>query len=327
MYYNRLKSVLAAVFAGVCLLPAEAQERVELCILQGSEMPDIVKNSQLELETVRINQYNGTERGVLGETINFAANMATRAITSIIDNARSKRTVEWTAPVTKDNFYSSVSYLGPLDPSGLQFSGFTMKRAVADVSGTDEDSTAMYLKCSLPTEYMSNFIANSRFTLQVDTLAIDLSKVRAKYTAKKTISIEITIKMISTWMDSSLAIHKDQQLGEFKICLDNLKYDPDSTDINLGGEAAKDLITGFSFFVPRSYGAYTVSESYCDCWGQGEFSILVSVKESTARRPSASKNSEYMWEYFQSAFPRAVTDIVSNKEIIGSKVVEIINTY
>lgn len=327
MYYNRFKSVLAAVFAGVCLLPAEAQERVELCILQGSEISNIVKNSQMELESVRLSQHNGTQRGVIGETINFAANMATRAITSIIDNARSKRTVEWTAPVTKDNFYSSVSYLGPLDPSGLQFSGFSMKREVSDASAADEGSTAMYLKCSLPTEYMSNFIANSRFALRVDTLAIDLSKVRAKYTAKKTISIEITVKMISTWLDSSLAIHKDQQLGEFKICLNNLKYDPDSPIVTYNRIEAENLITGFSFFIPRSYGAYTTSESYCDCWGQGEFSIMVSVKESTARRPSASKNSEYMWEYFQSAFPRTLTDIVSNKEIIGSKVVEIINTY
>lgn len=304
-----------------------AQEKIELCIIQGKELANIVDNSQMALELARVKHQDEEQRGIVGEAINFAANVATRAITSIIDNAQSSRTVEWTAPTTKDYFYNTVSYLGPLDPSGLQFSGFTMRRQYCEDGKEDDGKSAMFLKCSIPSENMSNFITNSRFTMKVDTLAIDLSKVRAKYTSKKKISVEITVRMFSTWLDRDLTIHQDQQLGEFKICLRNLKYDPERPLKTYNSEEAKNFITGFCFFIPRSYGAYTVSDSYNECWSQGEFSIIVSVKESTAKKVSKSKTSQYALEYFQSALPTTLKNIASNKEIMGPKVVEIISKY
>lgn len=314
-----VKAVLTAavLFTG---LTSGAQERIELSILQEPYMAVLINETQQRMEDERI---DSDTRGLLGTAIDFTANFATRALTTLIDNAQKKRIVEWTAPTTRDYFYNDVSYLGPLDPTGMQFSGFTMKRVL---TGENQD-TVMYLKCSVPQDRIQDFISNSRFTLEIDSLSIDLSKVRAKYTAKKNISIEITITVVSTWIDQNLSIHKDQQLGEFRICANNLTYDKNDPIITYSQKDAKNMIAGFCFFIPRSYSAYTSGQEYRECWGRGEFDINVSVKESTARKASRGPGAQFVIDYIQTALPGTLTDITLNQEIVGSEMVKIISNY
>lgn len=318
--------IVPALMTMLSITDNYAQERIELNIIQRPGLVAIVDNTQHHLENVRQERLEGTDRSILGIGVDFVANFAARALTSVIDNAHAKRTAEWTVPTTRDFFYNDISYLGPLDPSGMQFSGFSVRRDVYDEE-QGKDCTALYFKCSLQDSLMSDFISNSRFTLQLDTLAIDLSKLKAKFTSRKRVSVEITIKMFSTWLDRNLTVHKDQQLGEFRIGLSNLKYDKsDSSLRTFGKDTAKNFMSGYCFFIPRSYGAYTSNGEYKECWGEGEFDIEISVRECTATR-AKSKNSEFMMEYVQSALPAAIKDISLNTEVVGPKTVKIISTY
>lgn len=304
-------------------------ERIQLTIFQNKTiLPNKVARSQMELDRYRNEIDNGTRQGVIGSSIGFVSNLAARSIVSIIEKSRAKRTVEWASPTTRDYFYKDISFLGPLDPSGMQFSGFSMSRTInTDNSENKADSIALYLQCSLPDSLIKSFIANSRFTLQLDTLIIDLSKVQAKYTAKKKISFEISITMTSTWLDENLAIHENQKLGEFRICLPDIKFDKNNPKVTYGKKDSNNLLSGFCFFIPRSYGAYVNGQQYKECWGKGEFDITINVVESTGRSGKRNSTAEFALEYFQSEFPSAIQGLATNDNIMGAKTVKIINSY
>ncbi len=296
-------------------LPALAQhEQVYVNILRSREMPLLLERSQRELA-----QEN---RGLLTIGIDIAAQAGTRALTKGFTKLKDRYSSEWTAPVCRDHFYSAPSMSGPLDPSGMQFSGVSLSRDMVDADGSA--SQALFLSCSLPKDQLTDFITNHRFTLQLDSLSLDLSRIHAKYKADKRVSLEINIVFKATWMDENLTIHSNQELGAFRIALSGLKYDKSAPLYSVGGESAKDLISGYSFFVPRSYSAYKNGDKYVPCWGTGEFDIEVTVKEVTGK---VSAFTDYLYDSISKNLPAAITSVATNKEIVGASVAEVIKTY
>lgn len=295
---------------------AKVQETISLQVKNSQEMSLAVGESSALLG-------QSATRGFLSTAVDFAANLASRAIFSIFDNMNKVRTAEWATPAVKDYFYEAPSTLGALDPSGMKFSGIKMSR---DMIAADT-SSVFHLECSVPSDNQSvtDFITNTRFTMTLDSLAIDLSKVKAKYTHKKQISIEIDITLKSTWIDDAMTVHKDQELGLFRISIPNLKYDPKNPVVTFGGEAAKSMMAGFSFFPPRSHGAFISGGKYNECWSAGEFEVQMTVKESTARPKKAG--AVYAYEYLQKALPTSLSQMSVNENIVGPSVMKIIKGY
>ncbi len=325
---NRYFLLLTLIFLSANLYAQNKKEHIKevisLRITNDEEVGLRVDQSFQERAAIRAADGDG-ERGLVTTAIDFASNIATKAIFSIMDNVEKSRTSTWRPPVTKDYFYDQPSFLGPMDPSGMQFDGFIMSRDVVGENG--KGSSAFYIKCSLPKDQISNFVANSRFSLQLDTLAIDLSKVKAKYTSKKRISMEITVKFVSTWLDSDLVIHENQEFGEFRICMPNMKYDPENPVVTFSkakGETSG-LISGTCFFIPRSYSVYVDEGQYNPCWSAGEFEMHLTIKETTSKVKSES--AEYMEEFFKKALPSSISGIATNSNIVGPAMVKIIKDY
>lgn len=297
---------------------AQKKEQIIVSIERDQSLPAMIDRSQRSLA---IESEGG--RGVVSLGVGMAANLGTRALFQLIDNGKNRHFAEWTAPAGKDFFYDGPSFLGPLDLSGLHFHGITLRREVMDADGHPEN--ALLVSCSIPEDRLEQYVTSRRFELQVDTLAIDLSKVKARYTAKKKIDIQISIQIRATWMDQSLGIHQDQQLGCFNICLSNLKYQPAQPVITYSAEQARNLISGSCFFVPRSYGAYVGGGEYKNCWSAGEFEAILSVKEATGKK--SGKNVEFVHDYLQKSLPTVIEQMATNEKLVGSSVVEIIKSY
>ena len=292
------------------------QETISLQIKNSPEIGLVVGESSAMLSA-------SANRGILSTAIDFAANFATRAIFSAFENIQKVRTAEWKTPAVKDYFYDAPSTLGALDPTGMKFAGILMSR---EMIGADT-SSVFHLECSVPSDHksMTDFITNSRFTMTLDSLAIDLSKVKAKYTRKKRISIEIDIALKATWVDNGMNVHKDQELGLFRISIPNMKYNEKSPIVTFGGEKAKAMLAGFSFFAPRSYGAFISNGKYQECWSAGEFEVQMTVKESTATPKKAG--AAYAYEYLQKALPGSISQMSVNENIVGPGVMKIIKGY
>lgn len=312
--------IIILLLASLCYSAAgqdiRTVETISLRVKNDPEMSLAISESSSILQ-------NSMHRGLVSTAIDFAANLASRAIFSAFDNISSKRKVEWKTPAVKDYFYDSPSALGALDPTGMRFSGILMSR---DMIAADT-SSVFHLECSVPSDNQSviNYITNSRFEMQLDSLAIDLSKVKAEYTFKKRISIEIDIEIKATWIDDAMSVHKDQELGLFRISLPNMKYDKDNPIVTFGGDKAKKLLNGFCFFIPRSHGAFVNAGKYQECWSAGEFEVQMTVKESTSVPKKAG--ATYAYEYLQKVLPGSLSQITVNENIVGPGVVKIIKGY
>ena len=267
--------------------------------------------------------HKSMHRGFVSTAVDLAANLASRAIFSAFDNISAKRQVEWKTPVVKDYFYDSPSTFGALDPTGMRFSGILMSREMI----ASDTSSVFHLECSVPSDDRSvtNYITNSRFEMRLDSLAIDLSKVKARYTSRKRISIQIDIAIRATWIDDAMNIHSDQELGLFRISLPNMRYDPKKPIVTFGGEQARKMLNGFCFFIPRSHGAFVSGGKYQECWSAGEFEVQMTIRESTAVPKKAG--ATYAYEYLQKALPGSLSSISVNENIVGPGVVKIIKGY
>ena len=305
------------VLCTVLSAPAWGQhEQVHLNILRSEEMPLLLERSQRDLAQ------ENSSRGLLTMGIDIAAQFGSRALTEAFTKAKGKYSSEWKAPVCRDQFYNAPSTYGALDPSGLQFSGLSLSRDVAGQDG--QMAEALFLSCSLPKDRLTEFITNHRFTLNLDSLSTDLSKIHAKYKSDKRVSLEINIVFKATWMDQNMDIHGNQELGAFRILLPGLTYDPKNPVYSIGGDKADNKISGYSFFIPRSYSAYKSGDKYVECWGTGEFDIEVSVKEVTGKTGAFT---DYLYDSLSKSLPAAISSIATNKQIVGASVAEVIKTY
>ena len=315
MIVRRFVFPLLICFAA-CFPTWAQKEQVHVTILRSEEMPLLLERSQRALAQ------DAEGRGVLTMGIDMAAKFGSRALTDAFTKLKSRYTNEWKAPACRDQFYVSPSMDGALDPSGLQFSGISLSRDVFNEDGST--SQALFFSCGLPKDHLTEFITNHRFTLQLDTLSVDLSKIHAKYKSSKQVSLEIDIILLATWMGQDLDIHRNQELGHFRISLPNLRYDKKNPVYSIGAEKAKNLISGDSFFVPRSYSAYKHGDDYVPFWGTGDFQIDITVKEVTGK---TGVFAEYLYDSISSNLPTAISSIATNKEIVGASVAEIISTY
>lgn len=197
-----------------------------------------------------------------------------------------------------NDFYTSGSQKGALDPSGLQFNG------IGCLATTGND-TAFYISCHLNRDKLDRIINHSKFELTLDTLILNPYRahlpntdlpIEFSFAERKTFDFKVKIQLLSSWMDFIPAMHKDEVLGEFTI-----DVPIDSTDVNeqglfvyirRPGEEPKYTLTGESFIVPRSYMQVRLEPegNVIDHFGTGQYSLNITIDETCEIAPEYQKN-------------------------------------
>lgn len=286
---NHLKSlfvflVLASVSSSLPAQKKGGKERISVEVIHDSRINEELAEArdQFALQA----GIGSSDRFILMPLASIAYNMlagklidgAKGKVNEQLSKSEKKYMSEWTASVSKDYFYSGISLNGPLDPSGIQFGGMKVCRVV-----NNNMDTAFYFSSRIDVASFSEIMKNSRFTLKLDTLMLDLSKTNAKLPENKKFNLQIEVKITASWVNEVAQYYKDQELGVFTTTLRDLIYDPSSPVLVFTDDNLK--LKGSCFVIPRSYIGYIDSDNnHRHSWGQGEYSMMITIKEQTQHK-------------------------------------------
>ena len=291
-----------------------------VAVMERSDEDQIQFSSQLAKEISRggsrglaadiFNSYRKQAGDLFSEAAGRAVNVA---VNYAVDNVRSKRG-KWEKAVnqecrfTKDlkmlseihHFYKEVSNIGPMDPTGMIFNGFSCSQ---DIKVGEESQNVFKVVCKVRTDSLGiqSMASDSRFLLYVDEVAfnpylcdipndsldnVDL-RIPFDFQKRKDLKLKIRATISSSWMNQILQITRDQVLGSFDI---EISIDPKYIETDGSGASvfrykyAPDnpanrlvKVKGDSFIVPRSYVA---SKADGDIWGMGQYKVDLVVSES-----------------------------------------------
>ena len=272
-----------------------------------------------------VNGLNSTSRGfgagVVAALGNAALGMATGYMSSLVDlgiqalgqliTMDRRHQQEWLETVTKEctytnsvgtlyainDFYAAGSDRGTLDPTGIQFNGIGCLATVGD-------DTAFYVSCHLNRDKLYRLLDHSKFELVLDTVFINpyhshlpnsTLPISFSFAQRKTFNFKMKIQILSSWMDFTPALHKDEMLGEFVL---NIPIDSADVDRRGGFSYIRPAqgtpryeLTGESFIVPRSY--MQVADpvmGFHAHYGTGQYSVNVLVEETCELAKEYQKN-------------------------------------
>jgi hypothetical protein len=218
-----------------------------------------------------------------GIVASFLINKGIQGIQSLIDNRKKKYSSDYSFAIKDESFYGHISTDGPFDPTGIRFKGFTVARVAR---GEDKHVDTLFIaKFSLDTSEnrIREIMNNGIFRLRLDTFAIKSSRVRLPKHVKD-LNLDFEITFLSSYIGGTGQINQDITVGKFLYSIRNAPLDPnDSSYDKFYNNIAKRRpeCTGQSFLVPRSAGYYKDEDTRVvkQCWGQGLYSVKVSVKE------------------------------------------------
>lgn len=253
----------------------------------------------------------GFGAGVVAALGNAALGVATGYMSSLVDlgiqaigqlitmDRRHKQ--EWMEMATKEcvytnsvgtlyalnDFYANGSDRGTLDPTGIQFNGIGCLATIGE-------DTAFYVSSHLNREKLHRVMDHSKFELTLDTVVINpyhshlpntTLPIPFSFADRKTFNFKMKIQILSSWMDFTPSLHKDEVLGEFIL---NIPID--SADVNERGEfvyirpatgQTQYELVGESFIVPRSYmQIIDPIMGFHAHYGTGQYSVNVQVEET-----------------------------------------------
>ncbi|MBS1621414.1 MAG: hypothetical protein JST10_16285 [Bacteroidetes bacterium] len=232
--------------------------------------------------------YTMDEREGRGIVTSFLINKGVQGIQSLINNRRKKYAADYSFAIRNESFYDQVSTEGPFDPTGIRFKGFTIARIQKDANNRGD--TVFVARFSIDTSggKITDILNNGIFKLKLDSFAIKSSRVRLPR-HPKTLNLDFEISFLSSYISSTGQIFQDVPVGKFIYSIRNAPMNPEDPGYksfysNLTKKHAE--CSGQSFLVPRSSGFFKNEETKKieSCWGQGIYSVRVSVKE-------CSKNS------------------------------------
>jgi len=247
----------------------------------------VIEKSDL-LAQVSITDASRGEIDILGRVIGYAAT----GIKKIIELSKKNLTVQYTTGLNNLTFYKAPSTQGVIDPEGMQFNGFTVLRTVRI---NDEIDTALFLRFVVDTSEKYDIINNSMFRLKLDEIKVNYAKARINgckwympwtvfWAGKKNkkLNMDIEIIITSSWLGENYSINTNVEIGRFMLGLRNLPLDKKDTGyVKIYSELKGEMLDGYSFIVPRSYGKYPdIMHKFNKCWGQGLFNIQVNITEA-----------------------------------------------
>ena len=249
--------------------------------------------------------------GVTTGYISSIADFGIQAIGQLIMLDR-KHKQEWQEMVKKEcvvtdnigtlcainDFYASGSEQGALDPTGMQFNG------LGCLAKMGED-TSFYISCHIDRQKLHRLVNHSKFELVLDTIVISpyhsqlpnsSYPIPFSFAERKIFNFKMTIQILSSWMDFTSTLHKDEVLGDFVL---NIPID--STDVNEKGyfvyirpqgQPVKYSLVGESFIVPRSYIQFIDENDNMlhEYYGTGQYSLKIMIEEMCEISPEYQKN-------------------------------------
>ncbi len=221
-------------------------------------------------------------RGILAPLAVNLIGEATNAIKTIIKNEQDKYTTLTSLSKTDLYFYDQPSLDGPLDPAGMQFTGFNLLRTLKDEKGNSTD-TAFIAAFELDSSKLREVMNNGTFRLSLKNFRLKYVKPKVALGSAHTMSIEINISFLTSYADEKGNIHDSVSLGKFHCLLQDISIDLQDPNF---GKCPKDVVvSGRSFIVPRSAGYFKLENNNAakivKGYNQGQYSIIASVKECT----------------------------------------------
>lgn len=236
--------------------------------------------------------------------------MGVNAVGSLLTrNARAKE--QWEETIKAENvwqtqistiaeindFYKETSFDGAMDPKGMRFDGIGCLRK----EGND---TLFYISCHIDRTKINRIINHSKFQLVLDTLIVSPAHsnlpntnldIPYSYEERQNFTLSMKIKLISSWMNEIVQLHKDQELGEFSINVPVSQSDLDGKGflryVREQDASPKYAITGESFIVPRSYmGFRDADDNFKNSWGTGEYKLSIALQETCDATQQLRKN-------------------------------------
>lgn len=232
--------------------------------------------------------YTMDERSGRGIVTSFLINKGVQGIQSLLDNRKKKYSADYSFAIKDESFYDQVSTQGPFDPTGIRFKGFTVSR-VSKSEGNRGDTAFVARFCIDTSENkITDILNNGIFRLKLDSFAIKSSRVRLPRHVKN-LNLDFEITILSSYISSAGQIFQDVPIGKFIYSIRNAPMDPSDPSYNT---FYRNLVkthsqcTGQSFLIPRSAGYFKNDETKKieQCWGEGLYSVKVSVKECSRNK-------------------------------------------
>jgi hypothetical protein len=260
----------------VALNITEDVSLIAYATMRPQEIPDLASRS----------------RGV-ADMAGKAISAAVQGIIFLVDKEKKKYTADYQSTVGQCYFYDQISPNSPFDPTGMQFTGFTLIRMIQDKKGNSD--TALYARFSVDMNNAYEIINNSTFSLKLDELKVDYSKAKIMalkwyepwswFMASKypKLNMDFEIVIASSYVTQDGAIFDNVPIGKFYLILRDIPMSSDDPEYKGFYESIVDKpLLGRSFLVPRSFGYYYPALNQIKpCYGQGIYNIVTNVTESS----------------------------------------------
>lgn len=250
--------------------------------------------------------------------LNASQTLLNAGISWIVEAARDKRP-DWEKAIKGEckfvkhlpsqteilDFYASPSQLGPMDPTGMLFSGFGCRQYVVtiDENGEEKEDEVFYMSCRLKDspEGIMRMLNHSKFEVEVDELRFnpylcnlpndslgnDVStRIDFDFDKRKNLEFKIVANVSSSWLNEAMQVANDVPLGQFVITakIDPKKLDADNVFRYKRGEDENSgkvvNVMGDSFLVPRSYVGFASLDDPQPSWGTGQYKVEMDISES-----------------------------------------------
>jgi len=228
-----------------------------------------------------------TTRGLVLPFAGNAVSMAKDALLNLIDNQKERLTNTWQQAQTDLYFYNKISQEHPLDPSGMQFSGFKISREQNIEGKTD---TTFFAKFSVDTSNPIEILNNSIFRLKLDKLKVNNTQLPDSKRwflpwswfskQQETINLDFTITVLGSWIDDDMKLNKHIPMGEFYLILREVPLRGTDSYESYISEKIGTQLTGYSYLIPRSLSFQKVGDRIQKIYGHGLYSLEVDVVES-----------------------------------------------
>ncbi len=255
-------------------------EKLEL-IVDTSRDFMVTRNLTVQ-EAPTFNERGG--RGVFMPIVaGYLITKGVQGIQKLIDNRKNRYMAQYDFAERGHYFYDQIA-TSPIDPVGLQFKGFKIIRLVKKEGG--QADTMFYAKFILDTaaDRFDEMMNNGMFHLRLDSIMVSKSRVKAPKNVDR-LNMDFEIDFNTSYRSDDGQIHADALLGKFIFTLRNAPlYNGNNATKKFYDslDAAKPPVTGECFMVPRSAGFYKTKNGVIkSCYGQGLYSVSVSVKETS----------------------------------------------
>ena len=265
----------------------------ESLALKVSENSNLIRYATMQPQNIPDLASRGEKNRGAVDVVGKVASLAIDGVILLVDKEKKKYSANYQNSVGQCYFYDQISESSAFDPTGMQFTGFTFLRMVAGKNG--EVDTAVYARFVVDVVNAYEIINNSTFSLRLEELKVNYAKakimaktwyqplswfVAPKYPA---LNMDFEIAFSSSFVTREGGIFENTPIGKFYLNLRKIPMDKkDPSYMQFYAHIKENPVIGRSFTVPRSFGYfYNDVAQIKPCFGQGNYSILVSVSESS----------------------------------------------